>query len=96
MPVMTHPIPRVILYTLVTLEGSRSLSGTFFWLMITDAVFDLTPTVVIPVELIALNAYSMISCGRVCIDLTDLVEASLWGEDCDMSVISCTTWLLES
>jgi hypothetical protein len=59
--------------------------------MITDAVFDLTPTVVIPVELIALNAYSMVSGGQVREELTDLVETSFWGEDCNVSVISCTT-----
>ena len=58
MPAMTQPIPRAILYTLVTLEGSRSLSGTFFWPMMTAADFDLTPIVVIPDELIALKAYS--------------------------------------
>jgi hypothetical protein len=45
---------------LVTLDGSRSLSGTFFWLIITAAAFDLTPIVVIPVELMALKAYSVV------------------------------------
>ena len=57
---MTQPIPGEILYTEVTLAGSRSLSGTFFWLIITAADLDLTPIVVIPEELIALNAYSII------------------------------------
>jgi hypothetical protein len=58
MPVVTVPMPPEILYTLVTLAGSRSLSGTFFWVIITAAVADFTPIAVVPAELIALKAYS--------------------------------------
>jgi hypothetical protein len=43
----------------VTVEGSRSLSGTFFWEIITAACLDLRPRVVTPDELMALKAYSL-------------------------------------
>ena len=64
--------------------------------MMTDADLDLTPIIVIPVELIALKAYSCRSTkfhvffggGEI---LTYLVETPFWGEYCNVSVISCAS-----
>ena len=57
-PVMTAPMPSVSLNICVTLAGSRSLSGTFFWVIITAESTPRTPIEVVAPWLMALNAYS--------------------------------------
>ena len=77
----------------MTLAGSRSLSGTFFWVIITAAVLDLTPTAVTPAELIALKAYS-VSVGSQ-ERRTNLVKTAFGREYRDMSIISCAACMLK-
>ena len=56
---MTHPMCGVIRYKLVTVDGSISLSATFFCVTTTAQSFPLSPSDVIALWFMALNAYSV-------------------------------------
>jgi hypothetical protein len=60
----------------------------------TAAVLDLTPTAVIPAELIALNAYSALVSSEE--GRANLIETAFRRKYCDMSIISCAACLLRN
>ena len=64
-PVMTAPMPSVNLNMWVTLAGSKSLSGTFLWVMMTAESVPLTPIEVVAPWFTALKAYSVYQERRI-------------------------------
>lgn len=64
MPVMTHPMFSVIWKRCVMVDGSRSLSGTFFCVATTAQSIPRMAIDVRPPWLMALNAYSKIKTER--------------------------------
>lgn len=106
-PVMTQPMRLVTLKTWVTESGSINLSCTFFCVATTEQVAPRIATLVNPGARVAFKAYSANSSSKegevsCCVHSrcaawqsahTDLIQASLWREHCNVAIISssCTT-----
>ena len=79
----------------------KKATGTFFWVTTTAQVSPLIPIPVSPTDFTALKAYSafQIPKSNCRLDpewLTNLVELSFWGEDCDLELVTkiSSHWLV--